>query len=100
MNYQKSSMCTSRTSCKYCRQLLGEELSGLGVKDLQILENQLEMSLRGVRVQKVNFNSAWLNDFMLFYMLSKFLMPLFFTLQDQILANQIQELNNKVPGHI
>ncbi|XP_058221969.1 MADS-box transcription factor 23-like isoform X6 [Rhododendron vialii] len=34
------------------RQMMGEELSGLSVKELQTMETQLEMSLRGVRMKK------------------------------------------------
>ncbi|KAL4566101.1 hypothetical protein LXL04_030211 [Taraxacum kok-saghyz] len=34
------------------RRMMGEKLSGLSVKDLQGMENQLEMSLKGIRMKK------------------------------------------------
>ncbi|KAK9990918.1 hypothetical protein SO802_025903 [Lithocarpus litseifolius] len=34
------------------RYMMGEQLYGLGVKDLQNLENKLEMSLQGIRMKK------------------------------------------------
>ncbi|XP_074279349.1 MADS-box transcription factor 23-like [Silene latifolia] len=48
------------------RQIMGEDLSGLTVKDLQNLQNQLEISLREVRTTK-----------------------------DQLMFNEIQELKEK-----
>ena len=35
------------------RQIMGEQLNGLSVNELNNLENQLEISLRGIRTKKV-----------------------------------------------
>ncbi|XP_072991495.1 MADS-box transcription factor 23-like isoform X2 [Typha latifolia] len=44
------------------RQLMGEELSHLSVKDLQTLENQLETSLRAVRKRKERILTEEIQD--------------------------------------
>lgn len=49
------------------RLLMGEQLYGLNVKELHNLENQLELSLRGIRQKK-----------------------------EQLLADEIQDLQRKV----
>ncbi|KAK3414084.1 hypothetical protein EUGRSUZ_I02593 [Eucalyptus grandis] len=43
-------------------QLMGEDLSGLSVKDIQNLENQLEMSLSTIRLQKEQIMMDQINE--------------------------------------
>ncbi|KAF8032048.1 hypothetical protein BT93_D1068 [Corymbia citriodora subsp. variegata] len=44
------------------RQLMGEQLSGLSIKDLQNLENQLEMSVKGVQAKKEEIFSGEMKE--------------------------------------
>lgn len=86
---------------------MGEQLYGLTVRNLQDLENQLELSLQGVRMKKVKCFSdshwegmeinvlAWLISLRTNWTLetiNKFNQ----ILQEQILKDEIQELNRKV----
>ncbi|XP_030459321.1 MADS-box transcription factor 23-like isoform X2 [Syzygium oleosum] len=47
---------------EYHRQLMGEDISGLSVKDIQNLENQLEISLSTIRLQKEQIMTDQINE--------------------------------------
>lgn len=76
---------------------MGQDLSGLGVKGLQNLENQLEMSIRCIRTKKVTMLTIFYpsqdcssknktEDHGYYF-------------QDQLLVDEIHELNRKVLEH-
>ncbi|KAM0057758.1 putative transcription factor, K-box [Helianthus debilis subsp. tardiflorus] len=44
------------------RQLMGEELCGMRVEDLQTLENKLTISLQGIRMKKGNEETAVIQE--------------------------------------
>ncbi|XP_064981704.1 MADS-box transcription factor 27-like isoform X2 [Musa acuminata AAA Group] len=77
------------------RQLTGEEISGLSVKDLQNLENQLRMSVRNVRMKKVLTVSARSVSYFLLLKAAVLYDVHKFFLQDQLLEEEIQELDRK-----
>jgi len=72
---------------------MGEELSGLGVRDLQNSESRLEMSLRSIKMRKV---------ILIIHFISTFWFSIHFNLicnnvkQDHILKSEIEELHRKV----
>ena len=77
----------------YCRQLLGQNLSGLEVEELKNLENHLEMSLHNIRQKKVISASRCGDqapDECSWHLSS----------QDNLIINQIQELKKKVSWSI
>ncbi|CAN0921029.1 MADS-box transcription factor 27, partial [Linum grandiflorum] len=79
----------------YHRQLMGEELSELSVRDLQNLEAQLEISLKGIRLKKQQVMTDQITDLTtkgnLFYGENKQLEK-----QLEFLGMERSELNRKV----
>lgn len=86
---------------------MGEQLYGLTVRNLQDLENQLELNLQGVRMKKVKclLDSHWegMEINVLAWLISlrtnwtlETINKFNQILQEQILKDEIQELNRKV----
>lgn len=74
---------------------MGEELSGLGVTDLQGLENRLEMSLRSIKTRKV-ITYVLHYQWFCFPICFNLMMQLTSTKQDHLLRGEIEELHRKV----
>lgn len=77
---------------------MGEKLSGLSIKDLTDLENQLDMSLRSIRMKKAKskpFKILWLLNIP-FIKSTLILNVIILLWQEQILTDEIKELNRKV----
>jgi hypothetical protein len=78
----------------HCRNILGEDLGPLSMKELEQLENQIEISLKHIRTRKVgNFTSIHLYISIHF---SACLWWELICLQNQMLLNQLFDLKSKV----
>jgi hypothetical protein len=51
-----------------CRNLLGEDLDSLGIKELENLEKQLDSSLKHIRSTRVMHRTDYLGEFLIWYM--------------------------------